>query len=139
MSKKTQEDINISSQKKEINKKKRKEVLKLHKLIEKAEREVTPAKKQGISRKTAIKKINSQRRIGVLTMRESKYPKEFTLYSHNIFLNPLKKLIRGEEYKNIEHQKILIGIIQDFMRQQEMQEKAATTVTPEEVIETASA
>jgi hypothetical protein len=51
----------------------------------------------------------------------------------------LKKLIRGEGYKNIEHQKILIGIIQDFMRQQEMQEKAATTVTPEEVIETASA
>lgn len=125
MGKRTEEDFKAMEQRKTLNLKKRKMVIKLHRKVAKTvEKEEYVRRPRWYSRKTAQKAIGTQRRLGVLTARASGYPKEFTLQSHNVFLNPMKKLLRGEAYANPEYQAVLIGIVRDFFMKQSMEAKA---------------
>lgn len=123
--KRTEADLAAIEAKKSVNKIVRKEGLKLRKQAKKSfKTNLKSNTTKKLTSKTALKRANPQRHIGFMTMRASKYPMEFTMKTHNVYLNPLKKMVKGSHYKCLEYQDVLTGIIKDFMMKQEAAIKA---------------
>lgn len=117
---KTEADIKAASAKREINKKNRKAAVKLQKQVDKTFKNSLKTKK--VPERVETKQ---QKRMGVLMLRDSKYPMEFAMHNHNVYLNPLKKMIKGGRYMKDEYQDVMNGIIRDFMMKQQAAAKQA--------------
>lgn len=69
-------------------------------------------------KKRKFLKRNADRHAGLMLLRESEYPMAFTINGATVYLNPMKKMIKGEQYKNLAYQDELNRMLTKFMEHQ---------------------